>query len=181
MRKLLGLAILVLFAALPAYGQSYSTTFNYTENPISNGGNWINGGAGAAGIDWSNVQTNGSMAFGALTNAGATYNDATAVLTGTWSATQSAQATVSIPSPVGSGGSEVELRIRTTITAHSITGYEIVCSLNSGSPYMSIVRWNGPITNFTILTPDANVFCQNGDVIKWKQLLQLRQIIDAQM
>src|SRR5258705_8339267 len=40
---------------------------------------------------------------------------------------------------------EVELRLRTTVTNHSITGYEINFRCTSdASRYVQIVRWNGP-------------------------------------
>src|SRR5215813_11451279 len=41
---------------------SYSTTFPLTENPISEGGSWTNGGA--TGLDWANVQTTPGLSFG---------------------------------------------------------------------------------------------------------------------
>jgi hypothetical protein len=62
---------------------------------------------------------------------------------------------------------EVELRLRTTITAHSITGYEINCSVstNSNNFYLQIVRWNGPLNSWTGLN-SAAVHAVNGDVLK---------------
>src|SRR5262249_45748237 len=41
---------------------SYSTTFPLTENPISEGGSWTNGGA--TGLGWANVQTTPGLSFG---------------------------------------------------------------------------------------------------------------------
>jgi hypothetical protein len=146
-----------------ANAQTYRTTFNYAENPISNGGKWINGHE--AGLDWGNVQTNTSYAFGVL-QPGSNYADATAILSGTWGPTQDAQATVKVVSPPTSAGMEVEIRLRSAITAHSNTGYEILCSLNSGNPYLSVVRWNGALGDFTFLTPDAPTFCKDGDVLR---------------
>jgi hypothetical protein len=62
---------------------------------------------------------------------------------------------------------EVELRLRTTIAAHSITGYEVNCSVsaNSANFYLQIVRWNGPLGSFTQLNGTAQ-HCVNGDVLK---------------
>ena len=144
-----------------AAGQSYSTTFNYTENPISNGGNWVSGGS--VGLDWGDIQTNGSMAFGV--SIPVNYGDATAVLSGTWGPTQDAKGVVNIVS-LPTQTLEVEIRVRTTITAHSITGYEIDCSLNPSNPFLLIVRWDGPVGNFTPLTSNAPVYCKQGDTLE---------------
>ena len=62
----------------------YATDFNLTENPISEGGNWINGGI--TGLDGHNVQTSDGYAYG--TPASVMYSDPTAVLAGSWGADQ---------------------------------------------------------------------------------------------
>jgi hypothetical protein len=74
-------------------------------------------------------------------------------LTGTWGANQTVQATVHTTNQqTGSIYEEVEIRLRTTIAAHSLTGYEINFRCNhDGSQYIGIVRWNGPLNNFTQL------------------------------
>jgi hypothetical protein len=91
--------------------------------------------------------------------------DSTCIVSDSWGANQSAQATVKIVSSDSTGSEEVEIRLRTTITAHSNRGYEINCSVKSGKPYLQIVRWNGVLGNFTLL--DArSVGCANGDVLK---------------
>lgn len=143
-------------------GQTYSTNFPLTENPISEGGKWINGGV--TGLDWGNVQTAAGLAFG--TTLSTTYADPTAVLTGSWNADQQAQATVKVTTAISSCCHEVELRLRTTITAHSITGYEINCSVARGNPYVQLVRWNGPLSSFTYVNTTTNTGCANGDVLK---------------
>jgi hypothetical protein len=57
--------------------RSYSTRFPLVENPISEGGNWINGKT--AGIDWANVRTTPGFAHG--TESGKVkYDDSTALL-----------------------------------------------------------------------------------------------------
>jgi hypothetical protein len=128
---------------------TYSTNFPLTESPISEGGRWINGGTN--GIDWGNVNTTPGYAVGVSPpNAG--FNDATALLTGTWGPDQTAQATVRV------GGSvfdhpEVELRLRSSISPHVNNGYEITESVaGAGNDYLIIVRWNGPLNDFTYLT-----------------------------
>src|SRR6266446_8723499 len=134
-----------LFCSAFAIGQTshtYTTNFPLTENPISEGGNWINGGA--LGLDWANVRTTSGLAFGTESGFGG-YDDSTAVLTGTWNADQMAQAVVHSVNQNGNVFEEVELRLRTTITDHSITGYEFnFRALSSGDTYVQIVRWNGP-------------------------------------
>src|SRR5437867_1620505 len=43
-------------------GQTYSTDFAGTENPLSEGGAWTNGGA--TGGDWQNVRKSNGAAYG---------------------------------------------------------------------------------------------------------------------
>ncbi len=57
-------------------GASYSTAFNLTENPLSEGGRWRR-----ANNPWTNVQTIGGVAFGA-NSVGHTYDDSYALLSG---------------------------------------------------------------------------------------------------
>ena len=141
---------------------SYSTSFPASENPISEGGAWINGGT--TGLDWGNVATISGLAYG--TSLKTKYADPTAVLTGTWASDQEAQGTVEINGSVGGGSHEVELRLRTTITAHSITGYEINANTNSSNPYITIVRWDGPLNSWTQLNSVTGITVKNGDVLK---------------
>jgi hypothetical protein len=133
-----------------AWSNTYSTTFPLLENPISENGNWINGMA--VGLDWQNVQTKNSLAYGTQTGSSGQYDDSTAVLTGNWGQDQTAQATVHSVKQNANVSEEVELRLRTTINAHSITGYEInFRCLKTSSAYMEIVRWNGALGDFTRL------------------------------
>jgi hypothetical protein len=136
-------------------GNTYITSFSSPpapENPISEGGNWINGGT--IGVDWGNVQTAPGLAFGTNVSGAPPYNDSTAVLAGTWGPNQAVCATVHTVNQTSSFQEEVELRTNTSITAHNITGYEfdVAARNSSNSPYMVIVRWNGPLNNFTFLT-----------------------------
>jgi hypothetical protein len=145
-------------------GQSYSTSFPRTEDPISESGHWINGGT--TGIDWGNVQTTPGLAFGTVVSGGPPYNDSTAVLAGAWGGDQTAQATVHIANPTSAVYEEVELRLRTTITMHSITGYEFNFRCTSdGSQYVQIVRWNGALNAFTYLNSTTGPGLHDGDVI----------------
>ncbi|MBZ5574853.1 MAG: hypothetical protein LAO09_23615 [Acidobacteriia bacterium] len=141
---------------------SYSTSFPQTEDPISEAGHWINGGT--VGLDWTNVSTNGGVAIGH--EGSVPYSDATATLRGTWGPTQTVQGTVYAANQNITCGQEVEMRLRTTIAPHSITGYEVSFSTSSG--YLIIVRWNGPLGDFTILSnPTGSQYvAENGDVVK---------------
>ncbi len=139
---------------------TYSTTFAATENPISEGGHWINGGT--TGLDWTDVVTTPGFAYGTEVNGN--YTDATAILTGTWPANQYAQATVYWNPDPREPVPEVELRLRSAISAHVNRGYEITF----GGGYLIIVRWNGPWQDFTYLSnQDGSQYTpKTGDVIK---------------
>ncbi|MBS1841145.1 MAG: immunoglobulin domain-containing protein [Acidobacteria bacterium] len=144
--------------------KTYSTTFPLTEGVISESGNWINGKAN--GVDWKDVSTIPGLAYG-TENGSTMYDDSTAVLTGTWNTNQMAQATVHTVNQNSSIFEEVELRLRTSITANSITGYEFNFRCTSdGSQYAQIVRWNGPLSSFTLLDSRAGPGLHDGDVIK---------------
>ncbi len=143
---------------------AYSTNFPLAENPISEQGKWIDGGT--VGLDWSNVQTTPGLAFGTESGWGG-YDDATAVLAGNWNSDQMAQGTVYTVNQNSSIYEEIELRLRTTITAHSIAGYEINFRCTSDdSQYVQIVRWNGAFGDFTYITSATGPGLHNGDVIK---------------
>jgi len=148
--------------AAASSGGTYTTNFPLTENPISEGGNWINGGT--TGLKWVNVRTSPGFAFG--TESGSVnFDDSTAILTGSWSADQSAEARVSVRHADSGVFEEVEIRLRSTISANVNKGYEINCSVVPGNPYMQIVRWNGAFGSWTLL--DArDVGCSNGDTLK---------------
>ena len=172
---LLFLSPLGLLAQVPTPNTNYQTNFPLTQNPISEGGNWLNGNTNGGG-KWGNVQTTPGMVFGTVESAGcpgtATLcNDNTAVLTGTWQSTQMAMATVRIANSSGltSGAHEVELRLRSTINATgggTNSGYEINCSVNTGNPYVQIVRWNGALGSFSLLNSQSpGSACANGDVL----------------
>lgn len=145
----------------------YSTTFPATENPISESGKWKNGKAD--GRDWGDVQTTPGLAFGTVVSAGPPYDDSTAILVGSWSDNQSAQATVHSVSQTSTVFEEVELRLRTTIATGVIQGYEFnFRAIADGSQYCQIVRWNGALNDFTYV-PNASATgpgIHDGDVVK---------------
>jgi hypothetical protein len=169
-RKLLVWTPIRLLFLMPvfAWGQTtYQTSFDATENPISEGGRWINGKK--VGLDWQNVRTIPGLAFGTQSGSSRQYDDSTAVLTGTWAPDQTVQATVHSVKQKSSISEEVEIRLRTTIAAHLCTGYEInFRCLKTSDAYMEIVRWNGPLGNFTRLAhyDGAQYGVSNGDIVK---------------
>jgi Putative Ig domain len=147
--------------------RTYTTNFPHAEDPVSEGGAWINGGT--VGLDWNDCRSTAGLAFG--TQDGTTNgNDSTCVVGGSWGANQTAQAVVHVVASEATQSDvtqseEVELRLHTTITAHSIAGYAIDCSVKSSNPYMKIVRWNGPLGRSTPLGSRA-IGCADGDVFK---------------
>jgi hypothetical protein len=148
----------------PASAHNYTTTFPLTENPISEGGRWINGGS--VGRDWTDVSTTPGLAIGH--QVGASYTDATAILAGAWGPDQSVTARVFATKQNDDCFQEVELRLRSTIEPSRNTGYEISFkSSQSSSAYLIIVRWNGALGNFTYLFNQlgSQFGLANGDIV----------------
>lgn len=162
--------ILLLLLCTPAFGRIYTTNFPNTETPISEGGLWVNGGT--TGLDWKNMNSTPGFAIGTQVgneSCPTNCNDSTAVVGGSWGSDQTCQITIKVNSAPSSAGvfQEAECRLRTTITAHSITGYEGNCSVSTTNTYIQIIRWNGALGSFTQLNGDGNVHhCVNGDVLK---------------
>ncbi len=158
--------------ALPAAAASrsdyrtYATDFPLAENPVSEGDKWVNGRA--VGLDWANVRTAHGLAFG--TESGRVkYDDSTALLAGGWRADQAVQATVYTVNQNEKVYEEVELRLRSSLAAHRATGYETnFRCLKTAKAYAQIVRWNGPLGDFTYLsTREGGQYgVTNGDVVK---------------
>jgi hypothetical protein len=154
--------LLLILLASPAMARTYSTDFNGTENPISEGGNWTNGSAGSAAI-WGDVRETPNFAFGA--NQPSSFGDPTAIVNGTWGPVQSASATVKINTTPNSNIYEAEIRLRTTITANSITGYEAYCTIVTNGDYCYIARWNGPSGSYCNLDGYWNLHLLDGDIL----------------
>jgi hypothetical protein len=157
----------------------FSTTFPATENPISQSGVWISGHAAGNGCPvntpafcFGDVQTRPGQAFGTIQGPtgctgqrGQNCNDSTAVLAGSWNRVQTAQAIIYTNGTLNTSDfDEVELRLLTTISANSITGYEITCSV-SGDNYIGMARWDGPTGSFQTF-PTVQHSCKNGDDFK---------------
>lgn len=168
LRWLLGFALLL--TPLCSAQQTYSTKFPLTENPICEGGHWQNGktnGSGACsglvgGIDWNDMATSPGFVYNVN---GSGFADGTAVLTGVWGPTQYVRGVAKCNG--ADTNPEIELRLRSTITAHNINGYEIDLACNSGAgQFIAVVRWNGPVNNFFVLTPGNSFGVSTGDVVE---------------
>jgi hypothetical protein len=169
--------------------RSYRTGFPANEDPISEGGIWLNGRKD--GIDWADVITSNGKVYGAVTRMAVAerrveqgnldpsaagraapegdYDDPTAVLAGLWGRNQYAKAEVFSRNPTDKYFQEVEIRLRSTITPHRCTGYEVFFRcLKTEDGYSEIVRWNGKIGDFTSLAklsgPQYGV--EDGDVVE---------------
>jgi hypothetical protein len=132
-----------------AFCQTYTTTFQGEENPLSEGGKWSN-----SGLDWTNIRKGGGIAYS--TQSGTEtgkfkFKDSYAILSG-FAPDQEAWGKVVIKKPTSAYIQEVEILLRFTSTAHKTTGYECFARcVDSRSSYVEIVRWDGPVGKFTYL------------------------------
>jgi hypothetical protein len=126
--------------------KSYSTHFRLDEDPISEGGKWVNGAV-----------SDGD------------YTDPTALLTGKWGPNQFVRAKVYSRNQTERYFQEVEIRLRSTLTAHNCTGYEVFWRcLKTEAAYVQIVRWNGKVKDRTSLQKrsGAQFGVKDGDVVQ---------------
>jgi hypothetical protein len=169
--------------------RSYRTDFELDENPLSEGGLWLNGKTD--GIDWADVITKHGGAYGSVTRMAVAerrveqgnldpsggegaapegdYDDPTAVLTGAWGRNQHARGTVFSRNPTSTYFQEVELRLRSAIAPHLCTGYEVFWRcLKTDEGYAEIVRWNGKVGDFTSLKKlvGAEYGVKDGDLVE---------------
>jgi len=146
-------------------GHNYTTAFPVTESPLSEGGRWLNGGTD--GADWSDVSSTRGFAIGHET--GASFSDATALLKGNWGPNQRATATVfAMTTLTEDCSSEVELRLRSTLSPRRNRGYEVSFKVSqTDAAYLIIVRWNGALGDYSYLFQGtgAQYGIKNGDVI----------------
>jgi hypothetical protein len=137
------------------------------EAPISEGGTWMNGGKD--GLDWADVHRIQGRASGTQSEFGPRYADSAALLKGSWGPNQTVEATVHTRHQSAAIIEEVELRLRSTISAHFSTGYEVTfrCLRGSGS-YTGIARWNGALGDFTSLafSSGSRYGIKEGDAIR---------------
>ena len=156
------LSVLILFLSGGVFARTFSSNFPKNENPISEANNWINGAAGGASL-WGNVRTTPGLAFGV--NEPTQFGDPTAILTGKWGPDQTVEGIVHVGAAPRKCCHEVELRLRTTITSGSITGYEAYCSVVPTAPYCNIARWNGPNGSYWNIAEVSGVYVREGDVL----------------
>ena len=132
-------------ASTAAHVDSYTTSFPSSEKVLSDGDRWLSGQT--TGVDWGYVSTTPGYAIG--TAGPKHFADSVALLKGNWGPNQTAEAVVRKVSV--HGWPEVSLRLRSSLSEHNCTGYEISDSLRDEKPYLIIVRWNGPVADFTYL------------------------------
>ncbi len=142
------------------------TSFDLDENPVSGGGIWQQQG-GLTGLDWTNVQSQGGIAFGTLTGAGG-YNDSIALLGG-FSPDYRISAVIHFDGTRDDSTSthEVELMLRGSYDPHDQHVYE--CNIGySGAQgwYAQVIVLDGPIGTFTDIGQSVNSVpeVQDGDV-----------------
>jgi hypothetical protein len=145
------------------HAPGYSTMFPLAESPISEGGHWM--GGKTIGLDWGDVSTVPGYAFG---RAGPKdYADSVALLAGEWPSNQSVE--VVVKKGAVHRYPEVSMRLRSSLASHRCDGYEVSYSLKDGdAAYLIIVRWNGPLADFTYLlnVQGKQYAVKTGDVVK---------------
>ena len=151
--------------------RTYSTDFPFEENPISENGHWLNGAVD--GLDWGNVATKPGLAYG-LQDGAISFSDGTALLKGPWRSDQTVEATVYILVANAGDYPEVELRLRSSLSSHNCSGYEVLWGVAENNPYLQIVIWNGALGDFTYLYnrqsdgygSSSQYAVKHGDVVK---------------
>jgi len=124
--------------------QAYTTAFNASEAPLSEGGTWRVGGT--HGLDWTDVVTSGGLAYGTQDGlASPEFTDSVACLSGF---PDNHQISAVVHKAAGiTGIQEVELLLRWSINGHAIHGYE--CLWAHDGAYSGIVRWDAATPNGT--------------------------------
>lgn len=126
--------------------RSFSTTFSGTENPISEGGAWVKSGL-TDGIDWKAVKTAGGLASGTQVAPFTNYDDSLALLSG-FRPIHRVSCVLHVANQgarnAGTSSHEVEILLRSDITANSVFLYE--CNIGySGATgfYSQIIKIDG--------------------------------------
>lgn len=124
----------------PTSKASYTTNFPNTENPISEGGRWTNGGVFGGK---TNARTTPGKAFGTMTSFdGQNFIDSCACLSGFG---PDHEVTATIANNGAVGGLEVEILLRAGITSDHIFVYELDCVYSDRG--IHLVRWDNTKTN----------------------------------
>lgn len=152
---------------LVARDLQYATAFLTVETPVSELGRWINGAS--TGIQWHDMTSVSNLAYGTQDGSfdGTNYRDSVALRTGTWPPDVMVEATVHTANQNSTALCEVELWVRSAMSANSITGVETNFRVtHDGSQYIGVVRWNGPLNSFTQYgTNDTGPGLVDGDQI----------------
>jgi len=128
------------------------------EDPLSEGGAWHH-----LGQYWQHAVKSGGIAYGTQTGNGG-YDDSYAILSG-FPPDQTASGVVHLTSPIDASCShEVEILLRWNDSATSAQGYE--CNLSFDGGYAQIVRWNGALGDFTVLTGGSFPGLRDGDTLE---------------
>lgn len=147
--------------AIPRASPSFFTDFTTDENPLSEAGVW---NAKPVPTVWTNaVKKLGGVAIDA--GAATSFNDAVAVLVGSWNAHQRVTCTISVAGAFAT--SEVEIHLRFSFNSTQIFAYEVDC-VPSG---VAIEKWTGtqgsvfnlPLTNGTTGSYVGSVQPSSGD------------------
>jgi hypothetical protein len=157
--------VCVVPKALPA-PTSYTTAFPATENPISQGGIWLNGLTD--GLDWNDIQTSVGKAYaGAIDIAVGGDSDSICCLRRSLLAAtpkQFAEATFFKSAGYNPAGDhEFSLLLRFSIAAHNAAGIEWYTNQNLGS---TVVLWNGAHSDFTPIFLCTVTSLADGDVFR---------------
>lgn len=141
---------------------AYSTAFaGGIENPLSEGGKWLNGAAD--GVGWNNCQVTANGCVGSQDTLSPRYADDNAMLktsVHTFAAHQYVKCVLYLAAGYTGGGGkhECEMYVHMNISANSITGFEISVGQNAGSVYAFITRWDGAVNSFTTLIDPGSGF-----------------------
>ncbi len=150
--------IYLAFLSCPnAIARIYSTGFPLSENPLSDGGNWVNGTITGTNTGCAATNTPGGVHYAYGLQSGTNgppnnsiYDDSLACLTGTWGPTQSLDITIYLTNQLASSANvyeEIEYGLRCTLTTNGLHGYFIDCSLNSDSGYVELGLSYGNYSN----------------------------------
>ena len=142
---------------------SYTTTFDGTEDPISESGVWTTNVVSGS----SRIIKESGVAKGTQTGAGG-FNDSLAHLSGTFGPNQYSQAVVSCSAPVSGKYHEVSLLFRQFVSASEYYGYQInYNTMTDNLGYISIGSWNPFGRQWILLDQQtgASYFVNNGDSI----------------
>lgn len=128
----------------PVSGGRYTTRFEGTENPLSEGGVWAH-----HGFHWAKVQKRDGLAYGTQSGRGS-YDDSYAYLTGL-ALDHQGEAVVHVSPTLAGEPHEAEILLRWADSPVSARGYECLFNFEGG---VDVVRWNGPFGDFVSIGQD---------------------------